>query len=405
MPSWLKPNPAPAKFPPEFLFGVATADHQCEAYDGADDIRDVWERVRGLTPRGSATDFWNRYSDDIELAEGLGCGAFRISLSWARLEPQLGQWDEKAFTHYRDLLKRIRANGMKSVVTLHHNTWPRHVHAGGNGAGMLDDAFPDRFADYAQKVAVKLGDCIDYYVTINEPNQLVYGYIKGWWMRSYAGPPGLPPYATSTDQMSAVLKLIPNLFLAHARARKAIKGVQKEALVGTNPCVLGLPGWVQGWVARCATHAQNPDDLQVQGRRLAQQPAPESGVVDISIAQITFTHDRMDQVLFSEAYFIAHLSLLCARTFIRPAAFAEWIGRVGVTVNSAAAQTTPTFFTKAKIQNYAGGDAAVEALQRGEIDVVFDDDVVLRPHESEELTLMSLDAPDQPFAVAMAPGH
>jgi len=42
-------------------FGVATADHQCEAYDGHDDIRDVWERVRALVARGKATDFWHRY--------------------------------------------------------------------------------------------------------------------------------------------------------------------------------------------------------------------------------------------------------------------------------------------------------------------------------------------------------
>jgi beta-glucosidase/6-phospho-beta-glucosidase/beta-galactosidase len=59
-------------------FGVATADHQCEAYDGCDDIRDVWERVRGLVPRGQATDFWNRYREDVDLARGLGCTVFRL---------------------------------------------------------------------------------------------------------------------------------------------------------------------------------------------------------------------------------------------------------------------------------------------------------------------------------------
>ena len=61
--------------PQKLKFGVATADHQCEAYDGHDDIRDVWERVRGLVPRGKATDFWNRYREDIELARGLSFGA------------------------------------------------------------------------------------------------------------------------------------------------------------------------------------------------------------------------------------------------------------------------------------------------------------------------------------------
>ena len=48
-------------FPPDFLFGAATSDHQCEAYNARlEDIRDVWERRQALTPRGRATDFWNR---------------------------------------------------------------------------------------------------------------------------------------------------------------------------------------------------------------------------------------------------------------------------------------------------------------------------------------------------------
>ncbi len=156
---------------PSFRFGVATADHQCEAYTGADDVRDVWERVRGLTPRGRATDFWNRYREDVDLAKGLGCRIFRLSLSWARLEPEPGSWDDAAFAHYRDVLEYLRAPGMSSVVTLHHNTWPLHVQAAGEGAGMLDAGFPGRVARYAAQVAQRLGDLIDYYVTVNEPNQ------------------------------------------------------------------------------------------------------------------------------------------------------------------------------------------------------------------------------------------
>ena len=48
-----------APFPPGFLFGVATADHQCEAYPspaGAD-VRDVYEAMRSLTARGAADGF------------------------------------------------------------------------------------------------------------------------------------------------------------------------------------------------------------------------------------------------------------------------------------------------------------------------------------------------------------
>ena len=51
-------------FPDSFIFGVANADHQVEAYDPElEDIRDVWERTRGLEVRGRATDFWNRYEE------------------------------------------------------------------------------------------------------------------------------------------------------------------------------------------------------------------------------------------------------------------------------------------------------------------------------------------------------
>jgi beta-glucosidase/6-phospho-beta-glucosidase/beta-galactosidase len=36
-------------FPESFLFGVATADHQCEAYEPEfEDIRDIWERGLSL---------------------------------------------------------------------------------------------------------------------------------------------------------------------------------------------------------------------------------------------------------------------------------------------------------------------------------------------------------------------
>jgi beta-glucosidase/6-phospho-beta-glucosidase/beta-galactosidase len=59
-------------FPEDFMFGVATADHQCEAYEAQfEDIRDVWERRRGLTARGRATDFWDRYTEDIILAKSM----------------------------------------------------------------------------------------------------------------------------------------------------------------------------------------------------------------------------------------------------------------------------------------------------------------------------------------------
>src|SRR5579859_6418503 len=98
----LRPTPA---LPESFLFGVATADQQVEAYEQSlEDIRDVWERERKLTVRGQATDFWNRYTEDIKLAQQLGCKAFRFSIAWSRVEPSPGKFSQEAFDHYRELV-------------------------------------------------------------------------------------------------------------------------------------------------------------------------------------------------------------------------------------------------------------------------------------------------------------
>ncbi len=132
--------------PKSFLFGVATADHQCEAYDPErEDIRDIWEERRKLTKRGCATDFTNRYAEDIELARQLGCKAFRFSIAWSRVEPTPGQYDDAAFEHYGRLISAIRSAGMEPILTLHHFTWPVHVERSG---GLICNGFPAAFARY-----------------------------------------------------------------------------------------------------------------------------------------------------------------------------------------------------------------------------------------------------------------
>jgi beta-glucosidase/6-phospho-beta-glucosidase/beta-galactosidase/ABC-type amino acid transport substrate-binding protein len=387
-----------------FRFGVATADHQCEAYEGKDDIRDVWERVRGLVPRGRATDFWNRYTEDVGLAQQLGCTAFRLSLSWARLEPEQGQWSDEAVSHYRDVLQHMRDAGMATIVTLVHNTWPLHVQAADNGSGLLNPEFPERVAEFARIVAQRLGDLIDYYVTLNEPNQLVYGYIKGFWMRSYAMPPGQPPYTTGEQQMDDVLRLIPNLFRAHARAREEIRRLYPQAKAGTNPLVLGLPRWLQRWIDRNATHLQSPEQAKRQATRLQQASVLEGGDVDISVAQLTTTKEREAHALFSEPYFTAHLALLHSRENSVPPDLERWTARVGVVEQMLPSSLAGGYFPAANVQYYKDTPAALDALHRAEIDAFFDDDVVLRTHAGERYAMTVVPGHGQHFAVAMAFG-
>jgi len=293
---------------------------------------------------------------------------------------------------------------MTSVVTLVHNVCPLHVQAAGSGAGPLDPGFPSRVSAYAREVATRLGDLIDDYVTINEPNQLVYGWIKGFWMRTYAMPPGQPPYQSGDAQMDDVLRLIPNLFRAHADARSVIRAVRPNARVGANPLVLGLPRWLQRWVDRNATHLQSPQAAMRQAERIAQSRLNEGGRVDCTIAQLTMTLERQDHSFFSEPYCRAGLAALHASGFALPENAQEWRGRVAVVAVTLPAKIVGGSFPAASVSYLKSMGDAVEALRGGKVDAVFDDDVTLRQYAGDALALSLLPGRPQYFAVAMALG-
>jgi beta-glucosidase/6-phospho-beta-glucosidase/beta-galactosidase len=255
----------------DLLFGVATADHQCEAYERRwDDVRDRWERDLGLTRRGEATDFWTRYVEDVALARDLGCNAFRFSIAWARVEPEPGVFDPGVLHHYREMAARIVAAGMEPVVTLMHYTWPLHVQDG--TGGLIGDAFPDRFAAYAREVARALAPDVRWWLTFNEPNQLVYGYLKPWWQGEYRMPPGLPAGAGVEEQLRCTGLAMRNLFLANARGRAEIRAVRPDAMVGTNPFVVGLPDWLQRFLDWRATRLRSRRGWAASGRLRARRP-------------------------------------------------------------------------------------------------------------------------------------
>jgi beta-glucosidase/6-phospho-beta-glucosidase/beta-galactosidase/ABC-type amino acid transport substrate-binding protein len=290
---------AAALFPETLRFGVATSDHQCEAYDpGREDIRDLWERAAGQTPRGKGTDFWNRFSEDIRLARGIGCRAFRFSVSWTRVEPSPGRFDASSLAHYADIARKICDEGMDAIVTLHHFTWPPHLEADG---GMIGQSFPHRFADYAGAVARSLAGHVRWWITINEPTFLPLGYVRLWGHRSYLMPPGLGD-ASATEQIEAATTLIRNLFLAHTEARARIQAVAPGAQVGVNPFVLGMPSMVQDLLDRLASRARDPEAWKERERMRLQGGRDRAGRVDVAMGALTMTPEREAQALFSQPY-------------------------------------------------------------------------------------------------------
>ena len=218
-------------FPKNFLWGTATAAHQTEGYNTNTDWWQ-WEqklkdyKVSPAEPSGIACDSYNRYEEDFDLCLQLNNNAVRISIEWARIEPQQGKYDENEINHYKKVLIAAKGRGLKTFVTLHHFSNP--IWFADMGA-WLNIKAPSIFASYAKKCAQEFGDLIDYYITINEPQVVaLMSYTLGAW------PPHMASYPKS---LAAQL----NLARAHVSAYNAIKKVANYPVGLVNNIVWFYP--------------------------------------------------------------------------------------------------------------------------------------------------------------------
>ena len=166
------------KFPEGFYWGAATASYQVEG--GIHNTDWAEAAVDGRVPACDlACDHFNRYEADFDLAVQLGHTAHRLSVEWARIEPEAGQFDQAAIAHYRRVLVALKARNLKPYVTLWHFTQPLWFSRSG---GFERADAPEIFARYCAFVVQELGDLCDHFSTMNEPNVFASnGWLRGSW--------------------------------------------------------------------------------------------------------------------------------------------------------------------------------------------------------------------------------
>lgn len=236
-------NAPPLRFPSDFVFGVATAAYQVEGHIEND--WSEWERAgRTKHVAGAGVDHWNRWSEDYRLARELGATAFRMSLEWARIEPQRGRFDEPALDGYRRRLVAMTEVGLRPVVTLHHFTYPAWFH---RQTPWHHPESVAAFRRYARACAEVLRGLDAVVLTFNEPMVLLLGgYVQG------VIPPGI------ADPRLAMPALA-NIGRAHAAAREELLTHAGKLPIGTS----------QNMLAFSADRAWNPMDHALV--RLADQ--------------------------------------------------------------------------------------------------------------------------------------
>ena len=114
-------------FPKNFLWGAAISSYQTEGNNFASDWWQ-WEQQPGNIKDGSvsssACDFWNQYETYLDYAKQAGMNALRISIEWARIQPEQNQWSQQALDHYKKIIGAMKQRGLEPIVTLWHFTLP-----------------------------------------------------------------------------------------------------------------------------------------------------------------------------------------------------------------------------------------------------------------------------------------
>lgn len=199
-----------AVFPEGFMWGSATAAYQVEG-----GIRNDWT-VAGVDA-GEAVGHWQDYKKDFDALQAMGHTLYRMSLSWARIEPQPGQFDEAALQHYRKMLQALKQRHIRPMVTLFHFTAPQWFAEKGGWTRAENIADFERFVS---RVSAYFAEDVYYWNTVNEP--LVYAfrsYDEGAW----------PPFQKNREQALTVAK---NLVVAHGKAYRIIHRQDPLASVG-----------------------------------------------------------------------------------------------------------------------------------------------------------------------------
>ncbi|MCC7076968.1 MAG: family 1 glycosylhydrolase [Acidimicrobiia bacterium] len=106
-----------------FWWGTAASSTQAE---GAAPTSDwwQWERVGRVPASGDGNGFASRYDADFRLLADLELRHHRLSIEWARIEPECGIRDPEAIAHNARVLAAARDAGIHVWICLHHFTLP-----------------------------------------------------------------------------------------------------------------------------------------------------------------------------------------------------------------------------------------------------------------------------------------
>ncbi len=207
------------KLKDDFVLGVASASMQTEGGELDSNWHDWYRRgkIKDGTSPANANDHYKRYAEDYQIMQDLGIREYRFSVEWSRIEPVEGQFDDEVLAHYRGMVVDLRSRGIRPLLTLWHFSYPMWFERLG---GFYEEANVRYFLRYVKEVLKALGDLVDDYITINEPNVWA---IESYLMREW------PP--SEKNGVFSAVRVMSVLAACHIEAYQLIKETYPKAQV------------------------------------------------------------------------------------------------------------------------------------------------------------------------------
>lgn len=241
-------------------WGTGAAATQCEGAAPRSDWAG-WEAEGRVPPSADGNGFRTRYADDFALLAEHGITHHRLTVEWARLEPEEGRWNEDEVAHLRRVLAAGRDAGVAVWACLLHGSAPGWFTD--DRRGWLDDkAATLTWPRHVDRAAEALGDLVAGWLPIHEPDlQARLGYGEG------AFPPGRGSEADERDAAVA-------LRTAEAEAARLLRTGGAPVAVTARP---GEPGGADDLLVVSAP----VDDLEAPLEQVADA-FPDAGIVVVT---------------------------------------------------------------------------------------------------------------------------
>lgn len=164
--------------PDNFIIGAASSAWQTEGWkgkkEGQDSYLDTWYKNErhvwheGYGP-GVATNFYERYGEDVAYMKEIGLTHYRTSINWARFftDYETLEVDEEYAQHIDDVIDALLEAGVEPILCLEHYELPTALQE--KYDGWSSKKVVELFVGYAEIVFERYADRVKQWFTFNEP--------------------------------------------------------------------------------------------------------------------------------------------------------------------------------------------------------------------------------------------